>query len=122
MNLKILAYDFKVCNMVTDDISKNIEKLRQDIRLHDYKYYVENKPEISDQQYDSILSKLKDIEKEYPQFFSKDSPTQKIGEQALSGFKKYNISHQCLAWIIPIQRMNSESLTSALKRIFRKRA
>jgi len=74
--------------MATDNIKKNIEKLRQDIRLHDYKYYVENKPEISDQQYDSILNKLKDIEKEYPQFSSKDSPTQKIGEQVLSGFKK----------------------------------
>ncbi len=74
--------------MTIDDIKNKIERLRQDICLHDYKYYVENKPEISDQQYDNLIARLKDLEKEYPQLISKDSPTQKVGEQVLSGFKK----------------------------------
>jgi len=74
--------------MTTDDIKNSIERLRQDIHLHDYKYYVENKPEISDQQYDSLITRLKGLEKEYPQLVSKDSPTQKVGERAVSGFKK----------------------------------
>ncbi len=73
------------------DINKakaDIEKLKKQIREHDYKYYVENKPEISDQRYDVLLSQLRELEGRFPQLVTKDSPTQKVGEQALSGFKK----------------------------------
>ena len=44
--------------MAVNDIKKRIEELRQEIRLHDYKYYVENMPEISDQRYDSLIKRL----------------------------------------------------------------
>jgi DNA ligase (NAD+) len=74
--------------MAANDIKKRIEKLRQEIRLHDYKYYVENRPEISDQRYDSLMRQLKELEDEHPQFFSKDSPTQRVGGQAVGGPKK----------------------------------
>ena len=45
---------------------KEIEKLRKDINHHNYKYYVENKPEISDYEFDQLLKKLETIEAEYP--------------------------------------------------------
>jgi len=74
--------------MAANDIKKRIKELRQEIRLHDRKYYVENRPEISDQRYDSLIRQLKELEDEHPQFFSKDSPTQRIGEQAVGRSKK----------------------------------
>ena len=47
-------------------ISKEIEKLREEIRHHDYCYYVLNQPEISDKEYDDLLAKLKKAEAAHP--------------------------------------------------------
>jgi DNA ligase (NAD+) len=68
-------------------IKKEIEELREKIRYHDYKYYVENMPEISDQAYDALYRKLKELEEKYPQFITPDSPTQRIGGKPLEEFK-----------------------------------
>lgn len=67
---------------------EDIEKLREGIRQHDYKYYVENKPEISDQQYDKLMRQLKNLEKANPKLITSDSPTQRISEQPVEGFPK----------------------------------
>jgi DNA ligase (NAD+) len=74
--------------MNMQDAKKNIEKLREQIRYHDYKYYVENKPEISDQQYDSLMRKLTEIERQYPELISPDSPTQRVNERPVEEFPK----------------------------------
>ena len=66
---------------------KNIEKLRKTIQLHDYKYYIENSPEISDQEYDRLMFELRKLEKLNPEFITPDSPTQRVGEQPVDGFK-----------------------------------
>lgn len=55
------------------DIEKQIERLRQEIRRHDYLYYALSQPEISDKEYDDLLARLKKLEEEYPQFCSPDS-------------------------------------------------
>lgn len=68
-------------------VKKQIEKLRQEIFRHDYLYYVVSQPEISDKEYDILMRKLIDLEKEYPQFKDKDSPTTRIGAQVLESFK-----------------------------------
>ncbi len=68
-------------------VKKQIEKLRQEIFRHDYLYYVVSQPEISDKEYDILMRKLIDLEKEYPQFKDKDSPTMRIGAQVLESFK-----------------------------------
>lgn len=65
---------------------REIEELREKIRYHDYKYYVENMPEISDQAYDALYRKLLELEKKYPQFVTPDSPTQRVGGKPLEGF------------------------------------
>ncbi len=70
-----------------EKIKKEIEELREKIRYHDYKYYVENMPEISDQAYDALYKKLKELEEKYPQFITPDSPTQRIGGKPLEEFK-----------------------------------
>jgi DNA ligase (NAD+) len=68
------------------DTKKRIEQLRLEIRKHDYLYYVQNQPEISDHQYDRFFAELKNLEQANPQFITPDSPTQRVSEQPLEGF------------------------------------
>lgn len=58
-----------------------IEQLREQIRYHDRKYYVEAAPEISDLEYDRLLQRLKDLEAKHPELITPDSPTQRVGDQ-----------------------------------------
>ncbi len=68
------------------DIKKEIEKLKDLLRYHSNLYYNLDAPEISDYQYDELYNKLKQLERENPQFITKDSPTQKVGGAAASTF------------------------------------
>jgi DNA ligase (NAD+) len=72
--------------MNKSEVKKEIKKLREEINYHNYKYYIENNPMISDYEFDMLLKKLEALEKEYPEFITPDSPTQRIGGQALEGF------------------------------------
>lgn len=69
------------------DIHKEIEKLRQEIRHHDYQYYCLDNPEISDREYDALLRELIDLEKAHPELAGLDSPTQRVGGEPVKGFK-----------------------------------
>jgi len=69
-----------------EEIKKKIEALRQEIRRHDYNYYVLSQPEISDKEYDELLRRLKDLEDKYPHYKSADSPTQRVSGGVLEGF------------------------------------
>lgn len=74
--------------MAAKDRKREIEELRERIRLHDYRYYVENKPEVSDQEYDRLMQQLKELEDGNPGLITPDSPTQRVGEQPVEGFPK----------------------------------
>ncbi len=69
------------------EIKKEIDRLRDQIRRHDYLYYVLSQPEVSDKEYDDLMRKLKDLEDKYPQFKTKDSPTVRVSGGILEGFK-----------------------------------
>lgn len=69
------------------DIERNIEKLRDLINYHDRKYYVEAKPEISDQEYDRFMKELVRLEKAHPDLVTADSPTQRVSGAVLEGFE-----------------------------------
>jgi len=56
-----------------------VETLRESIRYHNYRYYVEDDPVISDAEYDGLMNTLQKIEEEYPDLVTPDSPTQQIG-------------------------------------------
>jgi len=71
---------------MAEDIKKRIEQLRSEIRRHDYLYYVLNRPEITDRQYDKLFAELQTLEQANPQFITADSPTQRVSEQPLEGF------------------------------------
>ena len=66
--------------------AKRIEELREEIRRHDYLYYVLAEPEITDRQYDQLMEELKRLEATYPELVTSDSPTQRVGGQPLEGF------------------------------------
>ncbi|MFA5500668.1 MAG: NAD-dependent DNA ligase LigA, partial [Candidatus Omnitrophota bacterium] len=72
--------------MKRSDIEKNIEKLKDLIKRHDNLYYVQNKPEISDEEYDKIYRKLKDVEGAHPELITPDSPTQRVGGKPTEDF------------------------------------
>ena len=62
-----------------------IAELREEIRRHDRKYYVEAAPEISDADYDRLMARLKRLEAEHPDLISPDSPTQRLGDEPVEG-------------------------------------
>jgi DNA ligase (NAD+) len=68
-------------------VAQRAEELRRLLNLHNYKYYVEAKPEISDREFDKLLDELKEIEAKHPDLRTPDSPTQRVGGQPIEGFE-----------------------------------
>jgi DNA ligase (NAD+) len=66
---------------VTTSAARQIERLREQIRHHDRKYYVEAAPEISDRDYDRLLAELRALEAHHPDLVVADSPTQRVGDE-----------------------------------------
>ncbi len=73
--------------MEKEKIKEKIEKLRKLIEYHNYRYYVLDSPEISDEEYDKLFKELLDLEEKYPEFKSPFSPTQRVGAPPLKEFK-----------------------------------
>ncbi|MBL0183739.1 MAG: NAD-dependent DNA ligase LigA [Chitinophagaceae bacterium] len=67
---------------------KNIDELRDCLRFHEYRYYVQNDPLVSDFEYDSLYKLLEKFEKENPGSITKDSPTQRVGKGLIKDFPK----------------------------------
>src|SRR6056297_1869310 len=70
------------------DIAKRAEELREQINRHDRLYYVENKPEISDREYDELFAELEELEEQHPEIVVPESPTQRIGAEPESELGK----------------------------------
>ncbi|MGA8154095.1 MAG: NAD-dependent DNA ligase LigA [Terriglobales bacterium] len=70
------------------NISKEIESLRDQIRHHEYRYYVLDDPEITDAEFDRLMNQLKTLESEHPELITPDSPTQRVGGKPREGFVK----------------------------------
>lgn len=70
------------------DIVDRIKELREKIEYHNKKYYEEDTPEITDYEYDLMLRELKNLEQQYPELATPESPTKKIGGKAKRGAKK----------------------------------
>jgi DNA ligase (NAD+) len=71
----------------TSEAAKEIQRLREKIRHHEYLYYVTDDPEISDAAFDKLLNRLKRLEKENPKLVTLDSPTQRVGGAPREGFQ-----------------------------------
>lgn len=66
---------------------QQIEELRDSLREHDHNYYVLTRPTVSDYEYDQLLNRLIEYEKEYPDLITPDSPTQRVGSDLTKEFK-----------------------------------
>src|SRR5271169_5115624 len=68
-------------------VKKQIADLREKLRHHEYKYYVQDDPEISDAEYDRLMSRLTALETANPELITSDSPTLRVGGTARAGFE-----------------------------------
>jgi DNA ligase (NAD+) len=69
------------------DIKVQIEKLRNELREHNYNYYVLDNPTISDYEFDLKLKELQDLEDKYPEYFDPNSPSQRVGGEITKNFE-----------------------------------
>jgi DNA ligase (NAD+) len=75
-------------NTNIDLVAARIAELRKEIEYHNYRYYVEDDPVISDEEYDRMFRELRELEREHPELASADSPTQRVGAEPQERFKK----------------------------------
>ncbi|WP_091702609.1 NAD-dependent DNA ligase LigA [Anoxybacillus pushchinoensis] len=75
-------------NVALHDVEKQMAQLRQQIEKYNYEYYVLDKPSISDAEYDELMRRLIELEEQYPQYKTPDSPSQRVGGAPLESFAK----------------------------------
>ncbi len=73
---------------MTKTAEQQIEELREQLRHHEYLYYVLDQPEVTDAEYDAIMRRLQDLESKHPDLITPDSPTQRVGGRPREGFVK----------------------------------
>ena len=79
------------------DPAAEIDKLRDELRRHEHLYYVLDKPEITDAEYDLMMRRLQELETEHPELQTADSPTQRVGGKPREGFVKVRHSAPMLS-------------------------
>jgi DNA ligase (NAD+) len=100
--------------MTESEAKKKIEKLRKEIHHHDHLYYVLDKPEITDAEYDKLFRQLQELEKQHPDLITPDSPTQRVGGEPLKSFKTVTHREPLLSLD---NAMNEEELLEFDKRV-----
>jgi len=80
-----------------EGVSIRASQLREELEQHNYRYYVLNAPTIDDAEYDRLLRELIQLEEEYPEFATPDSPTQRVGAAPQEGFTKIEHHTQMLS-------------------------
>ena len=68
------------------DVKREILQLREQLNRHNHLYYVENRPEISDFEFDTLLRRLQDLEAEHPEYYDENSPTMRVGSDLTTEF------------------------------------
>ncbi|MDD6188941.1 MAG: NAD-dependent DNA ligase LigA [Clostridiales bacterium] len=95
------------------DAKAEIEKLRKELNEHNHKYYVLDEPSISDFEYDALMRRLIELEEENPELVTPDSPTQRVGGAAVSGFEQ--VIHE-----VPLESLNDVFSDDELKAFYEK--
>lgn len=99
--------------MDVNEARRTAEELRKEINYHNQKYYVQDAPEIDDYEYDMLYRRLQQIEAEFPELITPDSPTQKVGAPALNKFEP--VVHQ-----VPLESLHDSFSEEELKDFDRK--
>lgn len=92
-----------------DKSEQRIKDLRDTLNYHNYRYYVEDNPEISDFEYDILYRELEGLEAQRPELITPDSPTQRVGGQPLEGFEKvvHSVQMQSLADVFSQEELSA---------------
>ncbi len=98
-----------------ESLQSEARRLREQIREHDRRYYVEASPSISDREYDALLARLFEIEREHPDLQTPDSPTQRVGGEPIEGF--VSVEHSRRMYSID-NSYDAEELTAWARRCF----
>ena len=98
---------------VSPELKAQVMALHEQLRYHNLCYYVLDTPEISDAQYDELFQQLKKIEHNHPELQTPDSPTQRVGGEAISAF-------QTITHTIPMLSLGNAFSASELKDFERK--
>jgi len=101
----------------SDSIQKKIEKLMEQIRLHNYQYYILDNPIISDYEYDQLFLELVKLEQRYPQYRSSVSPTQRVGIEPVSEFETVRHLAPMLSLSNTFSREELEAFNQRIKKI-----
>jgi len=95
--------------MTRNQATKRIAKLRDTIRHHDYLYYVEDRPEVSDEEYDRLYRELVALEGDFPDLVAEDSPTQRVAGRPIDSFP--TVEHAA-----PMLSLESDQAEASLRR------
>jgi DNA ligase (NAD+) len=102
--------------MTTTDVKARLVALRDEIRRHDYLYYVKAKPQISDSAYDMLFRELSELERAHPELITPDSPTQRVGAPPLESLKKVRHDQPMLSLDSLVDRADVEAFDQRMKR------
>ena len=84
----ILRKNYSHKMKIKTQTNKEIENLRIEIQDHSYRYYVENNPVISDQEFDALYARLVKLETEFPELITPESPSQRVGSESNKAFNQ----------------------------------
>ena len=84
-------------NLTGPPIADRIEDLRNQIREHEYRYYVSDQPTISDYEFDQLMRELQKLEQEHPELVTPDSPTQRVGGEPAKAFPSHRFERPMLS-------------------------
>jgi DNA ligase (NAD+) len=93
---------------------KKVESLRSQIRHHNYQYHVLDEPEIPDAEYDRLVRALQELEEEYPELVTEDSPTQRVGAEPI---KAFGTIHHALPMLSLDNAFSENELTDFHRRV-----
>ncbi|MEO5631653.1 MAG: NAD-dependent DNA ligase LigA, partial [Nitrospiraceae bacterium] len=102
--------------MAHADILARLIALRDEIRHHDYLYYVKDRPEISDSQYDRLFRKLVELEQVHPELVTPDSPSQRVGAPPLQELVKVPHEHPMLSLDSIVDQNEVQAFDQRMKR------
>ena len=97
-----------------NDIER-IKQLRRELHEHNHRYYVENNPVISDQEFDFLMHELQDLESKHPELFDANSPTQRVGSDLNNEFTKVAHKYPMLSLANTYTRSDVEDFYNRVK-------
>ncbi|MBD3370266.1 NAD-dependent DNA ligase LigA [Candidatus Fermentibacteria bacterium] len=105
----------ELVSLSKEEARERLEDLREKVREHNYHYYVEKSPRISDRQYDRLFSALQKIEERFPDLMTPDSPTQRVGGEPMEGFESVEHTRRMLSLDATRERPQLERFLSRVK-------